>query len=128
MVGDGTVGRPSAAPWCGAHGAARPGRTALLSADPVVPPRIDHRYDSEAGDVAALQRVRLARELARSDTQLGEPMVDVAASVRHGTDGPDRGSGAVVDPGAGSVASRDCGWSTDRSCRGSPAAARTPRS
>ena len=41
------------------------GRMTLVSADPVVAPRIEHRYDSEPDDVAALERgAVLARELA----------------------------------------------------------------
>ena len=41
------------------------GRITLVSADPGVPPRIEHRYDSEPADIADLQRgVQEARELA----------------------------------------------------------------
>jgi predicted dehydrogenase (TIGR03970 family) len=75
MVGDGTAGHPDW-PHIGVA-LMRPqarGRITLVSADPLVPPKIEHRYDSEPGDVAALQRgSELARELAAPATQLGEP-------------------------------------------------------
>ena len=75
MVGDGTAGHPDW-PHIGVA-LMRPlarGRITLVSSDPLVPPKIEHRYDSEPGDVAALQRgVELARELARSTTKIGEP-------------------------------------------------------
>jgi predicted dehydrogenase (TIGR03970 family) len=75
MVGDGTVGHPDW-PHIGValmQPRAR-GRITAVSADPLVPPRIQHRYDTEPADVAALQRgCELARELARSTTQVGEP-------------------------------------------------------
>jgi choline dehydrogenase-like flavoprotein len=45
-----------------------------VSADPLVPPRIEHRYDSEPADIAALQAgCQLAREIADPTTQVGEP-------------------------------------------------------
>jgi choline dehydrogenase len=51
------------------------GRVVLRSADPRVPPQIEHRYDSEPADVAALHRgVELARELCGRTTRLGEAM------------------------------------------------------
>ena len=75
MVGDGTAGHPDW-PHIGVA-LMRPrarGRIALVSAEPLVPPRIEHRYDSEPGDVAALQQgCELAHELTRTTTQLGEP-------------------------------------------------------
>ena len=75
MVGDGTAGHPDW-PHIGVA-LMRPlarGRITLVSSDPLVPPKIEHRYDSEPGDVAALQRgIELARELAGSTTQIGEP-------------------------------------------------------
>lgn len=75
MVGDGTAGHPDW-PHIGVA-LMRPrarGRISLVSADPLVRPRIEHRYDSEPGDVAALQRgCELARELTGATTQLGEP-------------------------------------------------------
>lgn len=75
MVGDGTAGHPDW-PHIGVA-LMRPrarGRLSLVSADPLVPPRIEHRYDSEPGDLALLQRgCELARELTSATTQLGEP-------------------------------------------------------
>ena len=75
MVGDGTAGHPDW-PHIGValmQPRAR-GHITLVSADPRVPPRIEHRYDSEPDDVAALQQgCQLARELASATTQVGEP-------------------------------------------------------
>lgn len=75
MVGDGTKGHPDW-PHIGValmQPRAR-GRVTLVSADPAVPPRIEHRYDSEPDDIAALQRgSELVRELAGSAIQVGEP-------------------------------------------------------
>ena len=75
MVGDGTAGHPDW-PHIGVA-LMRPlarGRITLASSDPLVPPKIQHRYDSEPGDVAALQRgSELARELAGPTTQIGQP-------------------------------------------------------
>jgi predicted dehydrogenase (TIGR03970 family) len=75
MVGDGTVGHPDW-PHIGVA-LMQPrsrGRIMLVSADPQVPPRIDHRYDSEPGDVAALEQgSEMARELASPTTRVGEP-------------------------------------------------------
>ena len=75
MVGDGTAGHPDW-PHIGValmQPRAR-GRISLVSADPLVPPRIEHRYDTEPADAAALQRgCQLARELVSSTTRLGEP-------------------------------------------------------
>jgi choline dehydrogenase len=73
MVGDGTAGHPDW-PHIGValmKPRAR-GRVSLLSADPGVPLRIEHRYDSEPADVADLQRgVEQARELVGAATELG---------------------------------------------------------
>jgi predicted dehydrogenase (TIGR03970 family) len=75
MVGDGTGGHPDW-PHIGValmQPRAR-GRITLVSAEPGVPPRIEHRYDSEPDDVAALQRgSELVRELGGSAIQVGEP-------------------------------------------------------
>jgi predicted dehydrogenase (TIGR03970 family) len=75
MVGDGTAGHPDW-PHIGVA-LMRPlarGRITLVSSNPLVPPKIEHRYDSEPDDVAALQRgIELARELARPTTKIGEP-------------------------------------------------------
>jgi predicted dehydrogenase (TIGR03970 family) len=50
------------------------GRVSLVSRDPAVPPRIDHRYDSVAADVEDLRRgSELARELASRATTVGDP-------------------------------------------------------
>ena len=74
MVGDGTDGHPDW-PHLGVA-LMRPksrGRVSLVSADPTVPPRIDHHYDSEPDDVAALRRgAEMARELAGAATEVGE--------------------------------------------------------
>lgn len=76
MTGDGTAGH---ADWPHLGVAlmqprAR-GRITLVSADPDVAPRIEHRYDSEPEDVAALRRgSELARELAGGT-------IDAAAAV-----------------------------------------------
>lgn len=75
MVGDGTAGHPDW-PHIGValmKPRAR-GRITLLSADPGVPPRIEHRYDSEPADVAALEQgSQLARELVSAATEVGPP-------------------------------------------------------
>ncbi len=75
MAGDGTAGHPDW-PHIGValmQPRAR-GRISLLSADPRVPPGIEHRYDTEPGDLAALRRgTELARELLVTATQVGVP-------------------------------------------------------
>lgn len=49
------------------------GRVSLVSSDSAVPPRIEHRYDSEPADLAALQRgCDLVIEMMGSTTELGE--------------------------------------------------------
>lgn len=74
MTGDGTAGHPDW-PHIGValmQPRAR-GRITLTSADPAVAPRIEHRYDSEPDDVAALrQGGELARELAGAAARVGE--------------------------------------------------------
>lgn len=100
MVGDGTAGHPDW-PHIGVavmQPRAR-GRITLVSADPAVPPIIEHRYDSEPDDIAALQQgSELARELAGSATQLGEPAWSTSqhlcGSAPMGSEGDQR---AVVD-------------------------------
>lgn len=73
MTGDGTAGHPDW-PHIGValmQPRAR-GRITLASADPDVAPRIEHRYDSEPDDIAALGRgAELARELAGNATYVG---------------------------------------------------------
>jgi predicted dehydrogenase (TIGR03970 family) len=76
MVGDGTAGHPD---WPHLGVAlmkpASRGRLTLVSPDPAVPPRIEHRYDTAAADVAALRRgVELAREIVGSATRTGDPV------------------------------------------------------
>jgi len=100
MVGDGKAGRPDW-PHLGVA-LMRPrasGRVALVSADPLVAPRIEHRYDSEPADVAALRRgCELAAEIVSATTELGEPMWSTSqhlcGSAPMGTDGDEH---AVVD-------------------------------
>ena len=76
MVGDGTPGHPDW-PHLGVA-LMKPGsrgRVSLVSADPSVPPRIEHRYDTNPADVDLLSRgVELAREIAGSTTRLGDPL------------------------------------------------------
>ena len=49
------------------------GRVSVVSGDPDVPPVIEHRYDSDPHDVAALSAgAELARELASSTTKVGQ--------------------------------------------------------
>ncbi|WP_443627161.1 mycofactocin dehydrogenase MftG [Candidatus Mycolicibacterium alkanivorans] len=101
MVRDGTAGRPD---W--AHlGVAlmQPrghGRVSVVSADPTVPPRIEHRYDSEPEDVAALRRgCDLAAEIVGATTQLGEPSWSTSQHLcATAPMGADRDEHAVVDP------------------------------
>ncbi len=51
------------------------GQVTLVSDDPAVPPRIEHRYDSEPADVAALRRgYRLVGDILGGTTMLGEPV------------------------------------------------------
>lgn len=76
------------------------GRITLVSADPRVPPRIEHRYDSEPADIAALSRgVELVRELVRSTSDLELPAWSTSqhlcGTAPMGADGDD---GAVLDP------------------------------
>jgi predicted dehydrogenase (TIGR03970 family) len=73
MTGDGTPGHRD---WPHVGVALmRPrsrGRITLVSADPAVPPLIEHRYDSEPADVALLRRAaELARELCGATTHVG---------------------------------------------------------
>ncbi len=62
-----------AAPWCRLDAAPLAGLT-LASADPAVPPRIAHHYDSEPADVARLRHgAELAYEITGATTGMGEP-------------------------------------------------------
>jgi choline dehydrogenase-like flavoprotein len=50
------------------------GTVTLSSSDPAVPPRIEHRYDSEPADVQRLREgSELAREITGAATGVGEP-------------------------------------------------------
>lgn len=75
MVGDGTSGQPDW-PHLGVA-LMKPrsrGTVTLSSSDPAVPPRIEHRYDSEPADVQRLREgSELAREIAGAATGVGEP-------------------------------------------------------
>ena len=76
------------------------GRVSLVSADPSVPPRIEHRYDSEPSDLAALRRgCDLVSDLMGGTTELGEPgwstSQHLCGTAPMGTDGDQY---AVVDP------------------------------
>lgn len=101
MIGDGKAGRPDW-PHLGVA-LMRPlahGRVSLGSADADVAPLIEHRYDSEPADVAALRRgCELAAEIVGATTQLGEPMWSTSqhlcGTAPMGTDGDEH---AVVDP------------------------------
>jgi len=101
MTGDGTAGHPDW-PHIGVA-LMRPrarGTVTLVSSDPGVPPRIEHHYDSEPDDIAALRRgSELARELASAATSVGEPLWSTSqhlcGSAPMGTDDDPR---AVVDP------------------------------
>ncbi len=100
MTGDGTAGRPDW-PHIGValmQPRAR-GRLTLLSRDPELPPLIEHRYDSEPHDVAALRRgTELARELAGAAADVGPPAWSTSqhlcGTAPMGTDGDPR---SVVD-------------------------------
>ena len=100
MVGDGTAGHPDW-PHLGVAlmNPSSRGRVALVSADPAVPPRIEHRYDSEWADVAALRRgAALARELARVAAEVRDPVwatsQHLCATAPMGVDGD---ASAVLD-------------------------------
>ncbi len=101
MVGGGGAGHPDW-PHIGValmNPRAR-GRVTVVSSDPAIPPLIEHRYDSEPGDIVALTRgTELVRELAGSVTSLGDPRWSTSQHLcgtvpMGGEDDPD----AVVDP------------------------------
>jgi choline dehydrogenase len=76
MTGDGTAGHPD---WPHIGVALMQPRSrgcmTLVSADAAVPPRIEHHYDGEPDDVAALRRgTELARELAGAAISSDEPV------------------------------------------------------
>ncbi len=101
MVGDGTDGQPDW-PHVGVvlmQPRSR-GRVTVLSDDPRVPPRIEHRYDSEPADVAAL---REGSDLASQLCPVGHPAPEplwstsqhLCVTAPMGTDSDER---AVLDP------------------------------
>lgn len=76
------------------------GRLSLVSADPLVAPRIEHRYDSEPDDIVALRRgTELVREILGGTTEVGSPSWSTSqhlcGSTPMGTEHDER---AVVDP------------------------------
>ncbi|OBF15946.1 dehydrogenase [Mycobacterium kubicae] len=75
MTGDGSAGHPDW-PHIGVA-LMQPksrGRVTVTSPDPDVPPRIEHRYDTEPDDIATLELgLQLAREVTGGATDLGEP-------------------------------------------------------
>jgi choline dehydrogenase len=92
MTGDGTAGHPDW-PHIGValmQPRAR-GRITLVSSDPAVPPRIEHRYDSEPDDVAALRQGSAATHVG---TPVWSTSQHLCGSAPMGTDGDPR---AVVD-------------------------------
>ena len=101
MTGDGTPGHRDW-PHIGVA-LMRPrsrGRITLASADPAVPPLIEHRYDSEPADIALLRRgSELARELCGAATHIGPAVWSTSqhlcGSAPMGADDDPR---AVVDP------------------------------
>jgi predicted dehydrogenase (TIGR03970 family) len=100
MTGDGTPGHPDW-PHIGValmQPQAR-GCITLVSRDPWVPPRIEHRYDSEPDDVAALrQGTELARELAGAATYVGPPVWSTSQHLCGSAPmGTERDPRAVVD-------------------------------
>ena len=75
------------------------GRVTVVSADPAVPPRIEHHYDSEPADVADLTRgMEIARELGGVATEMGQPMWSTSEHLCGSAPiGPDGDNEAVVD-------------------------------
>jgi predicted dehydrogenase (TIGR03970 family) len=75
------------------------GRVSLVSADPEVPPRIEHRYDSEPDDIAALaEGAAVARELAAAAAEVGEPVWSTSQHLcATAPMGADTDPGAVLD-------------------------------
>lgn len=76
------------------------GCISLVSSDPVVPPRISHRYDSEPADVAALRSgIDLVTDMLSGTMVLGEPAWSTSqhlcGTAPMGTDDDEY---AVVDP------------------------------
>ncbi|MCV7340986.1 mycofactocin dehydrogenase MftG [Mycobacterium haemophilum] len=100
MTGDGSVGHRDW-PHIGValmQPRAR-GRITLVSPDPQVPARIEHRYDSEPADVAALrQGSELARELFGAATRIGPTVWSTSQHLCGSAPmGAERNPRAVVD-------------------------------
>jgi predicted dehydrogenase (TIGR03970 family) len=100
MVGDAAAGHPDW-PHIGValmQPRAR-GRLTLVSADPRIPPRIEHRYDSEPDDVAALRRgAELVREIAGAAIGVGPPIWSTSQHLCGSAPmGSDRDEQAVLD-------------------------------
>lgn len=74
------------------------GRVSLVSADPAVPPLIEHHYDSAPADIAALRRgCELVAEIIGDATVLGEPDWSTSQHLS-GTAPMGDGRHSVVDP------------------------------
>lgn len=74
------------------------GLVRLASADAAVPPRIEHRYDSEPADVEALRSgSRLVTEIVCGTTTLGDPIWGTSQHLA-GTAPIGSGDEGVVDP------------------------------
>lgn len=74
------------------------GRVRLVSADPMVAPVIEHRYDTVPEDVEALRRgAELARELVCHTAEVGEPQWSTSQHLA-GTAPMGAGPAAVLDP------------------------------
>ncbi len=109
MTGDGTAGHAGLAAHRGGADAAAGARAhhAGRRRIPTWRRRIEHRYDSEPDDVAALRRgAEMARELAGAATLSATCVVDVATPVRQlrrWAPTPTRGPSSII--GAGCAAS-----------------------
>ncbi|OBB28642.1 glucose-methanol-choline oxidoreductase [Mycolicibacterium peregrinum] len=74
------------------------GRVRLASADPTLPPVIEHRYDTAAVDVDALRRgAELARELVSRTAEVGQASWSTSQHLA-GTAPMGTGAQAVLDP------------------------------
>jgi predicted dehydrogenase (TIGR03970 family) len=75
-------------------------RITLVSDDPHVPPRIEHRYDSAPGDVVALrQGVEVVRELTDKVTDAGTPVWSTSQHLCGSAPmGSEQNERSVVDP------------------------------
>lgn len=75
------------------------GRVSVVSADPDIPPAIEHRYDTEPDDIAKLQKgAELARDLISPTTELGPVTWSTSQHLACTAPmGADDDEGAVVD-------------------------------